>query len=160
MPMAADQAVRLVDQVAQAVQALHRAGVIHRDIKPVNVLLTSDGRALLTDFGVAEPPLDSMTVHGLTQDSHWLHSVGAPAEPAPPAGTYAYMAPEQWRGETVDARADVYGLGGLLFSALTASPPFTSRTLPELVYAVILSRHTRSQRDSSPGLRHRTGDGP
>lgn len=138
-PLPADAAVRVVGQVAQAVQALHDAGVVHRDIKPANVLLTADGRAMLTDFGIAEPPLDSATVHGLTQDSQWLQSADASAETVRPTGTFAYMAPEQWRGETVDARADVYGLGGLLFSALTGSPPFTGRTLPELVYAVIMA---------------------
>jgi serine/threonine protein kinase len=144
------QAVELVDRVAAAAGALHMAGVVHCDIKPANVLVgaaddAADGagrRVLLTDFGVAEPPLDGRTVGGLTADPAWLRSAGSATsgQPAGTAGgTYAFMAPEQWRGEPVDARTDVYGLGALLHAALTGAPPHAAATLPELVYAVIMT---------------------
>jgi predicted ribosomally synthesized peptide with SipW-like signal peptide len=101
---------------------------------------------LLTDFGVAEPPLDSGTVGGLTADPEWLRSAGsAPAgQLSGPGGTYAFMAPEQWRGEPVDARTDVYGLGALLYATLTGAPPHAAATLPELVYAVIMTDPPRT----------------
>jgi serine/threonine protein kinase len=100
------------------------------------------GRVLLTDFGVAEPPLDSRTVGGLTADPEWLRSAGSSRSgelAGAGGGTYAFMAPEQWGGGAVDARTDVYGLGGLLYAALTGAPPHAEATLPELVYAVIMA---------------------
>ncbi|MEN3359728.1 MAG: hypothetical protein V7637_3710 [Mycobacteriales bacterium] len=142
-PLPPAAAVELVGRVAEAAAALHAAGVVHCDIKPANVLVSGggSGEVWLTDFGVAEPPLDSGTVGGLTADPEWLRSAGSatPRAPSTAGGTYAFMAPEQWRGEPVDARTDIYGLGALLYAALTGAPPHAAATLPELVYAVIMA---------------------
>ncbi|MEV5963678.1 serine/threonine protein kinase [Kribbella sp. NPDC051952] len=139
-PLAVERAAELLTQVADAVDAMHAAGVIHRDLKPANIILDHD-RPLVADFGVARQlvSLESTTGLDLSGDAAWLHT-GAPSGPAlgSMAGTVAYMAPEQWRGEDVSAATDVYALGGTLFSLLTGKRPYERRTLPELAYAVAM----------------------
>jgi non-specific serine/threonine protein kinase len=102
-----EQAIRVTEQVASALEAAHQRGLVHRDVKPGNVLVSADD-AYLTDFGI--------TVDRRGQHAH--------AEPGRIAGTVAYMAPEQIRGAEVDPRTDVYALGGLLHHCLTGEPPF------------------------------------
>jgi serine/threonine protein kinase len=109
--LAPDRATEIVAQVAAALDAAHALGLVHRDVKPANILLgTRQGRehAYLTDFGLTKR-VDS--AGGLTQTGQWV-------------GTLDYVAPEQIRGEKVDARADVYALGGVLAHALTGHVPF------------------------------------
>jgi tRNA A-37 threonylcarbamoyl transferase component Bud32 len=101
---AADVAVALGD----ALDAIHRAGYIHRDVKPANVLLDVNGHVYLSDFGLAKQVLASA---GLTESDRWV-------------GTLDFAAPEQIRGGRVDARADVYALGGVLHFMLTGAVPF------------------------------------
>jgi serine/threonine protein kinase len=104
------QAAELTAELAEALHHAHEHGVIHRDLKPANVLVDSNGRPHVTDFGLAKWTTDTavMTVEGNI------------------LGTPAYMPPEQARGEAsqVDRRADVYGLGALLYEMLTGRPPF------------------------------------
>jgi serine/threonine-protein kinase len=110
-------AVRIASEVADALHFAHEHGVIHRDVKPANVLLAAtDDTALLADFGVAFLP-----------DSPRLTVSGAPV------GTAPYMSPEQARGETVDRRSDLYGLGAMLFELVCGRPPFTDDTVAALV---------------------------
>ena len=102
---------RIVAQVAGALDAAHRSGVVHRDVKPANVLLTGAGddeQAYLTDFGLTR---EAASESGLTLTGQWV-------------GTVDYAAPEQILGEPTDARSDVYALGCLAFQALTGKPPF------------------------------------
>ena len=101
------RAVAIVSQVAAALDAAHAAGLVHRDVKPANVLLGQADHAYLTDFGLTKGEVSE----GATQPGHWV-------------GTLDFVAPEQIRGERIDARADVYGLGCLLFYALTGRPPY------------------------------------
>jgi len=98
-------------QLASALQYAHRRGVIHRDVKPENVLIDEDGRALLTDFGLA---LDESSTR-LTQHDN-------------PLGTPYTMAPEQWSRDAIDERTDVFALGVTLFNLLTGRLPFPGRT--------------------------------
>src|SRR4051794_27943380 len=105
------RAARIVSQVAAALDAAHERGLVHRDIKPANVLLTETEHAYLTDFG-----LTKRVGEGATQVSR----------PGGWVGTLGYVAPEQIRGERVDARADVYALGAVLFHALAGHAPFTA----------------------------------
>ena len=112
-----DEALRLAREVADALDYAHRRGVIHRDVKPANILL-SEGHALLADFGVARPVAGSPAggMDGATALTEIGMSVGTPA----------YMSPEQALGaERVDGRADVYALGCVLFEMLAGRPPFT-----------------------------------
>jgi len=94
-------------QVLQALEYAHARGVVHRDIKPANLLITSDGQVKITDFGIAR--IDTST---LTQ----IGSV---------IGTPSYMSPEQFRGETVDGRSDVFSAGVVLYQMLTGQRPFS-----------------------------------
>jgi serine/threonine-protein kinase len=106
-----DQVVSIGAQVADALAAAHQAGLVHRDIKPANILLCPDGRALVTDFGIAK-----------LRDDPDVTQIGTMI------GTVKYLAPEQVRGERLDGRADLYALGVVLYEALCARPPFTGDT--------------------------------
>jgi serine/threonine-protein kinase len=105
------QAAGLAAQVAEALEAAHRAGLVHRDVKPANVLLCGDGRVKVADFGIAKAVADA----DLTQ-------------PGLMVGTAKYLAPEQVRGEPVDPRTDIYSLGVVLYEMLCGRPPFTADT--------------------------------
>ena len=110
--LAADDAAELISQVAEGLDAVHAAGLVHRDVKPANVIVGEDGRsAYLTDFGLAKA---TASTSGLTATGEVI-------------GTVDYMAPEQIEGRRVDARTDVYALGCVLFHAITGEVPFADR---------------------------------
>ena len=108
-PLEPSEAARIVGQVLTALEYSHRAGVIHRDIKPGNIMVTSNGLVKVMDFGIAR---------AITESSSTI------AETSAVVGTAAYFSPEQARGESVDARTDLYSTGVVLFELLTGSPPF------------------------------------
>src|SRR6188768_2375398 len=107
-PLEPERAARIVAQVGSALDAAHAAGLVHRDIKPANVLLGPEEHVYLTDFGLTK---HTLSIAGSTKPGHWV-------------GTLDYVAPEQIRGERVDARADIYALGCVLYYALTGHIPF------------------------------------
>jgi serine/threonine-protein kinase len=110
-PLPVAQAVDIASQVADALEHAHRQGLVHRDVKPANVLVQPDGRVKVTDFGIAKAAGgDDLTRTGTV------------------VGTARYLAPEQVNGKTVDSRADVYALGLLLYEMLTGGPPFGGDT--------------------------------
>ncbi len=111
-----DRATPLALQIAQALGAAHATGLVHRDVKPENILLDAEGQALLGDFGIARE-LGRASRHRAT-----LAATGLPV------GTPEYMAPEQLRGGDVDQRADLYALGAVLYELLTGVTPFTGET--------------------------------
>jgi hypothetical protein len=116
------QAVALIAQVGNGLDAIHAAGLVHRDVKPANVLLSGDTdseHAYITDFGVAR---NVATQSGLTQTGRFV-------------GTLDYVAPEQISGEPIDARVDVYALGCLLFKLLTGEVPFPREGEAARLYA-------------------------
>ncbi|QFZ21919.1 serine/threonine protein kinase [Saccharothrix syringae] len=146
-PLPPARAAALVAGVADAVAAVHAAGVVHRDLKPSNVLLRGD-RPVVTDFGTARAVAGE--VDDLTGGEDWASTAtGGAADAAP--GTYAYMAPEQWRGQPGDPRSDVYALGGLLHAALTGCRPFERRSLAELAYAVAVEPPPAPSASGVPG---------
>ncbi|HAN24191.1 MAG: serine/threonine-protein kinase [Microbacterium sp.] len=118
-PLSVEDAVRITDGILEALQYSHRAGVIHRDIKPGNVMVTPTGQVKVMDFGIARAVSDgSSTVAETTQI----------------LGTASYFSPEQAKGETVDARADLYSAGVVLFELLTGHPPFRGDTPVAVAY--------------------------
>ena len=108
-----ERATDIARQLSLGLAAAHAAGVIHRDLKPANVLVQTSGRVVITDFGIARQIDDDarVTVEGMGL-----------------IGTPAYMAPEQVSGASIDARADIYALGLILFEMLTGKLPFSEKT--------------------------------
>jgi WD40 repeat protein/tRNA A-37 threonylcarbamoyl transferase component Bud32 len=130
-----NRAAEILAAVADALEHAHRQGVVHRDVKPSNVLVRWDGIPLLTDFGLARQDSDEPT---LTRDGDVL-------------GTPAYMSPEQARGcREVDARSDVYSLGVVLYQLLTGQPPFTGNS--RMVLKQILEDEPRPPRSLNDQL--------
>jgi serine/threonine-protein kinase len=115
------QVERLLGQVADALEYAHRQGVVHRDLKPNNVLLDELDNAYLTDFGIAKMLAGTTGTHSLTATGSVM-------------GTPAYMAPEQWRSEAVDARTDIYALGIILYEMLIGALPFQAETPYGMMY--------------------------
>lgn len=114
------EALAIMDQVAAALQYAHERGLIHRDVKPANVLMSAEGRALLSDFGIVRLTQQESSIATLT---HMGAFVGSPE----------YAAPEMVMGQPVDARVDVYALGVILFQMLTGRLPFVASTAVSLL---------------------------
>jgi serine/threonine-protein kinase len=121
------EAVFMAVELAVALEAAHRQGLVHRDVKPENILLNDDGRPLLSDFGIArevEVLRDPVAVRTLARSGL-------------PVGTPEYMAPEQLRGAVADQRVDVYSLGTVLYESLTGHVPHEGGTPYEVVARVL-----------------------
>jgi YVTN family beta-propeller protein len=115
--LAPERSLAILAQIADALDAAHRRGLIHRDVKPGNVLIDEDGHAYLTDFGITKRLGAASTDTG-----HVM-------------GTLDYLAPEQIRGEPVDPRTDCYALACVLFECLAGTPPFRRQTEAETLWA-------------------------
>lgn len=128
---------RILFQLCAAVSAVHEAGVVHRDLKPGNVVLHGPARVVkLTDFGIAKL-LDDRDLEG---DEERLGSVDASAEITPEGrhpGTPFYMSPEQVRGETLDMRSDIWALGVVLYQLVAGGRPFEGRTGKEVMDSIV-----------------------
>ena len=118
-PVAVADAVRYVDGILEALDYSHRAGVVHRDIKPGNVMVTDKGQVKVMDFGIARAVSDSSSTV---------------AETTQIIGTAAYFSPEQAKGEPVDARADLYSTGVVLYELLTGRQPFRGESPVAVAY--------------------------
>ncbi len=115
----ASEAARIAADVAEALHYAHSMGVVHRDIKPANIILTADGSAKITDFGIARLESSNLTVEGQF------------------IGTPNFMSPEQITGRTVDGRSDIFSLGVVLFTLLTGARPFAGETMHEVTLKVV-----------------------
>ena len=127
-PLAPDRAVRLLIQIAEGLDAAHSDGLIHRDVKPSNVLVTPRDFVYIIDFGIARATGDTRA--GLTTAGSTV-------------GTLDYMAPERFANSHVDSRADIYSLACLLYQCLTARPPFRGTDLPTLMNSHICAEPPR-----------------
>ncbi len=127
-PVPVEKALDLVQQIAEALDYAHQQQIVHRDIKPANILVTRDGRAKITDFGIAKLETAKFTQTGLV------------------LGTPAYMSPEQLTAKPVDARSDIFSLGAILYELLTNKLPFQGDTLAALSYNVV---HVREEPPSA-----------
>jgi eukaryotic-like serine/threonine-protein kinase len=116
-PLPPDRAVRIAADVAEALESAHRQDLVHRDVKPGNVMIDPEGRVKVVDFGIARAAADDT----LTQTGLVL-------------GTAAYLSPEQARGDRVDARTDIYSLGCVLYEMLAGRPPFAADSSVAMAY--------------------------
>src|SRR5918992_3969420 len=128
-----ERAAELVAQVAAGLDAAHAAGLVHRDVKPANVLLADD-HAYLSDFGLTRLAGSDTS---LTGSGQWI-------------GTVEYCSPEQLRSDRTDARADVYSLGGVLSAAVTGGPPYACGTVPTTMLAHLHDLVPRPSDHSAP----------
>jgi serine/threonine protein kinase/tetratricopeptide (TPR) repeat protein len=137
-PMSVDEALRLAAEIADALDFAHARGVVHRDVKPGNILIQA-GHALVADFGIAR----AIDVAGRPGSALTTESV---------VGTPIYMSPEQCRGdEQVDGRSDIYSLGCVLYEMLTGAPPFEAPT-PQAVSLAHCNTPVPSLEERRPGL--------
>jgi serine/threonine protein kinase len=123
-PLPLDTIEKLLHEVAGAMDYAHRQGIIHRDIKPGNILMDGEGHALLADFGIAK-----------------LSEGGTNLTGSAVIGTPAYMAPEQAQGLPVDARADIYALGVVVYQLITGQQPFEADSIMQLMLKVMQEPH-------------------
>jgi tRNA A-37 threonylcarbamoyl transferase component Bud32 len=129
-PLSSVAAAHVLLDAAQGLSAAAKAGLIHRDVKPSNLVRLGDGRVKVTDFGLAKP-VDPGSEPALT-------AMGVVV------GTPDYIAPEQARGEAIDERVDLYALGGTLYFLLTGVPPFRTGRPAEDKYLKVVARHLRN----------------
>ncbi|MFL6289645.1 MAG: serine/threonine-protein kinase, partial [Thermoanaerobaculia bacterium] len=136
-PMSLQFIVDIVAQVAEALDYAHAHRVIHRDVKPANILLTADNRVKITDFGIAR-----LDTSNLTQEGQLL-------------GTPNYMAPEQIQGREIDHRADLFALGVVLYEMLTRHKPFQGENLTVVSHRIVYDHFTPPKeyaKDLPPGV--------
>jgi len=119
-PLAVDEAIDIVSQVAEGLAKAHEAGMIHRDIKPANIMITSNGGVKIVDFGLAK-------LAGQTKITKTGTTVG----------TVSYMSPEQATGKEADHRSDIWSLGIVLYELLTGEPPFKGEQEAALLYQIV-----------------------
>jgi eukaryotic-like serine/threonine-protein kinase len=117
-PLGADEAVAIARQIAGGLAAAHGKGIVHRDVKPANVMVTPEGRVKILDFGIAKVAGSGLTRSGTT------------------LGTMAYMSPEQARADAVDGRSDIWALGVLLYEMLTGKRPFRAEASEVLIHQI------------------------
>ena len=132
-PLPPDRAIEIVSQIASALDAAHARGLVHRDVKPGNILLDEGGNAYLSDFGLIKR---STVDTGLTETGQFM-------------GSIEYCAPEQIRGDEVDGRADVYSLACVLYESIAGRPPFQRDTEVATLYAHLEQDPPRLASDGS-----------
>jgi len=130
-PLPLDETIRIASEIAEALEAAHKEGIVHRDLKPSNVMLTDGGHAKVMDFGLAKRVAPSEEVDSQFETASQLTDKGSTL------GTLAYMSPEQLRGESVDARSDIFSFGLVLYQMLAGAHPFSKATPMDTTAAIL-----------------------
>jgi Tol biopolymer transport system component len=128
-PLDRVSALRIMEQVAHALEAAHNAGIAHRDLKPGNIMITGNGKVKVLDFGLAKALDQGELPEAATMTSNTI--------PGHILGTPAYMSPERLRGEPADKRADIWAFGCTLYEALSGAKPFAGRTTADTLASVL-----------------------
>jgi serine/threonine-protein kinase len=144
-PMTWRRAVEIGAEVAEGLAAAHAKSIVHRDLKPENVFITADGRVKILDFGLAQTdPLLSHREESEIPTTKWFQT-----HPGTVIGTLGYMSPEQLRGETVDASADIFSLGCILFEMVTSKKAFHRESGAATIAAILKDELPRDPLTSS-----------
>jgi serine/threonine protein kinase/TolB-like protein len=143
-PLPITDAIAIASQVARGLAAAHAKGIVHRDVKPANILITKDNAVKILDFGIAK----------LGGGQTKLTKTGSTV------GTAAYMSPEQAMGKEVDRRSDIWSLGVILYEMLSGQPPFQGEYMQAVVYSILNEEPeplSKSRTDLPPGLENIVG---
>jgi serine/threonine protein kinase len=132
-PIPVDEALPIARQIALALEAAHGRGIVHRDVKPANVMITEDGVAKVLDFGIARP----LEAAAPGEETGTRTITGPPTRPGVVMGTPAYMSPEQLRSERADRRSDIWAFGVTLWEMLTGKRLFEGKTDSDTLAAVL-----------------------
>src|SRR6516165_9631036 len=132
-PIPIDEALPIVKQLAEALEAAHRRGIIHRDLKPANITLSRDGKVKVLDFGLAK----ALQEQHASNLSNSPTLVSAASVTGIILGTAAYMSPEQARGAETDNRSDIFSFGAVLYEMLTGKQAFQGGTVSDILASIL-----------------------